>query len=304
MIIQTADPTELISPAAPQVSGTLPSAGRVVVVGEIGINHNGDIDTARRLIDVAHKAGCDLVKFQKRSIDIVYSPEVLEQPRQSPWGHTQRDQKEGLEFSETQYDLIDAHCKDIGIDWFASAWDLESQKFLGKYNCKYNKIASAMTVHSPFVEAVAAEGKLTFMSTGMCTLEDVDTAVAILNAAQCPFVLMHTVSTYPTPPKDLNLRTLLTLSERYGAPVGYSGHETNIEPTLIAVMLGAVVVERHLTLDRTMYGSDQAASLEPDELARLVAAIRALPEWLGDGLKRMAPGEAAVADKLRYWRAR
>jgi N-acetylneuraminate synthase len=301
MTIQTAKPNVSSADRSLPAARLWPSADHVTVIGELGINHNGDLDIARRLIDAAHAAGCDLVKFQKRTIDVVYSPEMLAQPRQSPWGETQRAQKEGLEFSEAQYDQIDAHCRGLGIDWFASAWDLESQRFLGKYNCKYNKIASAMTTLHPLVEAVAAEGKLTFMSTGMCTLEEIDAAVSILNTAQCPFVLMHTVSTYPTPPADLNLRALETLRQRYGAPVGYSGHEAGVEPTLVAVMLGAVVIERHLTLDRTMYGSDQAASLEPDEMTRLVAAVRALPEWLGDGVKRIMPGEAAVAEKLRYW---
>ena len=273
----------------------------VTVIGEIGINHNGDIDLARRLIDAAHAAGCDAVKFQKRTIESVYSAEVLAQPRESPWGATQRDQKFGLEFSEAQYDIIDTHCRALKLPWFASAWDLESQTFLRKYNTKFNKIASAMTTHLPLVEAVAAEGKPTFLSTGMCTLTDVDQAVAIFQAAKCPFTLMHTVSTYPTPSTDLNLSAIRTLQQRYGVEVGYSGHEQGIEPSLIAAMLGAVAIERHLTLDRSMYGSDQAASLEPAEFTRLVQVLRDLPLWLGDGQKRLMPGEASVAAKLRYW---
>jgi len=278
-----------------------PLADRPFVIGEIGINHNGDLEIAKRLIRAASEAGCDAVKFQKRTIDIVYTPEVLAQPRQSPWGDTQRAQKEGLEFGQAEYDAIDAYCRELGLAWFASAWDVPSQTFLAKYDLPYNKIASAMLTHRPLVEAVAAEGKLVFASTGMCNLEQIDTAVEVLRAAACPFVLMHTVSTYPTPPADLNLMTIDTLRRRYGAPVGYSGHESSVEPSLVAAMLGAVAIERHITLDRTMYGSDQSASLEPDELQTLVSRLRDLREWLGDGEKRIVPGEALVAEKLRYW---
>lgn len=274
---------------------------RIFIIAELGINHNGDLDIARRLIDEAHAAGCDAVKFQKRTIERVYSPDVLDQPRQSPWGDTQRAQKEGLEFSRADYDVIDAHCAALGIDWFASAWDLESQAFLSDYNCRFNKIASAMTTYTPLVEAVAAEGKHTFLSTGMCSLQQVDAAVDILKAAACPFTLMHTVSTYPTPPADLNLLTIHTLRQRYGVPVGYSGHEVGVEPSLIAAALGACALERHLTLDRNMYGSDQSASIEPGEMKHLVQSVRQLGAWLGDGEKRITPGEVNVAEKLRYW---
>lgn len=278
-----------------------PVAERVFVIAEIGINHNGDMDLAKKLIDVAHAAGCDAVKFQKRSIDVVYTPDVLAQPRESPWGTTQRQQKEGLEFGEAQYDEIDRYCRKLGIDWFASAWDVDSQTFLAKYRLRYNKIASAMLTNRALVEAVAAERKLTFMSTGMCTLDEVDAAVAIMRAADCPFILMHTVSTYPTPIGELNLMTMETLRKRYGAPVGYSGHETPVEPSVMAAILGAVAIERHITLDRGMYGSDQSASLEPKELRALVDQLRILPSLLGDGEKRVTAGEATVAGKLRYW---
>jgi N-acetylneuraminate synthase len=278
-----------------------PLAERPFVIAEIGINHNGDLDIAKRLIDEAKAAGWDAVKFQKRTIDIVYTAEVLEQPRQSPWGTTQRAQKEGLEFGAAQYDVIDAHCREVGLDWFASAWDLPSQTFLEKYNLNLNKIASAMLTHMPLVKAVAAEGKLTFVSTGMSTLGQIDRAVEIFRQANCPFVLMHTVSTYPTPPADLNLLAIMTLRQRYGVPVGYSGHESLVEPSLLAAALGAVVIERHITLDRSMYGSDQAASLEPQELKLLVSRLRELPSWAGSGDKRIMPGEASVAEKLRYW---
>jgi N-acetylneuraminate synthase len=285
--------------AAPYLSW--PIAERAFVIAEIGINHNGDLAIAKRLIDAAHAAGCDAVKFQKRTIDVVYSAEVLAQPRQSPWGDTQRAQKEGLEFGPEDYDEIDRYCRALGIDWFASAWDADSQAFLKKYKLKYNKIASAMITHRAVVEAVAAERKLTFLSTGMATMEAVDAAVAVFRAAACPFILMHTVSTYPAAEADLNLLTIETLRQRYGVAVGYSGHETAVEPSVMAALLGAVAIERHITLDRGMYGSDQSASLEPEELRQLVTRLKALPDMLGDGRKRVIEDEAAVARKLRYW---
>jgi len=287
----------------PSISSAIarPWLDRPFVIAEIGINHNGDLEIAKQLIREAHDAGCDAVKFQKRTIDLVYTADVLAQARQSPWGETQRAQKEGLEFGEAEYDAIDAYCRELGIAWFASAWDVPSQTFLARYNLAYNKIASAMTTHLPLVRAVAAEGKLTFISTGMCTLEEIDAAVDIFRQADCPFVLLHTVSTYPTTPSHLNLLTIQTLARRYGAPVGYSGHERAVEPSLVAAMLGAVVVERHITLDRTMYGSDQGASLEPVELRDLVRRLEELRLWLGDGEKRIIPAEKEVAGKLRYW---
>jgi N-acetylneuraminate synthase len=226
---------------------------------------------------------------------------VLAQERISPWGTTQRAQKEGLEFGEAEYDVIDAYCRKLGIPWFASAWDVPSLHFLSKYRLPFNKIASAMLPHRPLVEAVAAEGKLVFASTGMSTFEQIDSAVEILRAADCPFVLMHTVSTYPTTPGELNLLMIETLQRRYGATVGYSGHERTLEPTLVASMLGATAIERHITLDRTMYGSDQSASLEPDELKTLVSRLNEMRQWLGDGEKRLTEGEVSVAKKLRYW---
>jgi N-acetylneuraminate synthase len=275
--------------------------GRVIVIAEAGINHNGDLDIAKDLIRVAHIAGADAVKFQKRTIETVYTKEMLDSPRESPFGLTQRDQKEALEFGRAEYDEIDSFCRDLGMEWFASAWDLESQKFLAKYKLKYNKVASAMTTNLPFLDAVAAEGKLTYMSTGMCTLDDVDRAVEVFRMRNCPFVLMHTVSTYPAPEADLNLSCIGTLRARYGCPVGYSGHEVAVSPSLIAVMLGAVAVERHITMNRAMYGSDQAASLEVDTFKRLVTMIRKIPGLLGDGVKRVTEDEAGVAKKLRYW---
>jgi N-acetylneuraminate synthase len=275
--------------------------GRVTVIAEAGINHNGDLDIAKDLIRVAHIAGADAVKFQKRDVAAIYTPEYLESPYESPFGTTQRDYREGREFGRAEYDEIDAFCRDLGIDWFASAWEVESLKFLRKYDLKYNKVASAMTTNLAFLDAVAAEGKLTYMSTGMCTLDDVDRAVEVFQMRNCPFVLMHSVSTYPAPEADLNLLCIDTLRARYGCPVGYSGHEVAVSPSLIAVMLGAVAIERHITMDRAAWGTDQSASLEVDTLKRLVSMIRKVPGLLGDGVKRVTKGEEAVAKKLRYW---
>lgn len=273
----------------------------IFVIAEIGINHNGDINIAQQLMNLAKSAGCDAVKFQKRTIDIVYSPEVLETPRESPWGKTTRAQKQGLEFGKDEYDEIDSYSRLIGIPWFASAWDIPSQHFLRNYNLPYNKIASAMNTHTEFLKVVAQEKKLTFLSTGMCTEEDVDTAVAIFKEANCPVVLMHTVSVYPCKEEELNLNIIKYLQKRYNLPVGYSGHESTVAPSLVATVMGAVAIERHITLDRAMYGSDQAASLAPRGLHELVSELRRYPLMLGDGVKKYANGEDQVAKKLRYW---
>ena len=273
-----------------------------LIIAELGINHNGDLGIAKQLIDAAKAAGADAVKFQKRTIEIVYTPEQLAAPRTSPWGTTNGEQKRHLEFGRAEYDEIDAYCQAVGMPWFASAWDLESLAFLEMYDLPYNKVASAMLTNVPFLEAVAAEGKLTFISTGMSTVEPICTAAYHFNDARCPFVLMHTVSTYPTPDTDLNLACLATLRQ-LNSRVGYSGHEVSPIPSIIAAALGAEVIERHLTLDRSMYGSDQAASLEPRAFASMVDAIRRIPGYLRNGMKRWMPGEADVAKKLRYWEA-
>lgn len=278
-----------------------PIPSHVYVIAEIGINHNGSLDIAKELIAMAKRAGCDAVKFQKRTIDIVYSPDILAQPRQSPWGATQREQKEGLEFGEKEYDAIDAYCRQLGIDWFASAWDMNSQEFLRKYNSKYNKVASAMATNLEFVRMVASEKRLAFVSTGMCTMEEIDTLVDIFRSADCPFVLMHTVSEYPSPEEILNLQMINVLRQRYNCAVGYSGHETSVSPSVMAAVMGAVAIERHITLDRAMYGSDQAASLERPGLETMVAQIRKVPAAMGDGVKRITETEKSVARKLRYW---
>ena len=271
-----------------------------LIIAELGINHNGDLGIAKQLIDAAKAAGADAVKFQKRTIEIVYTPEQLAAPRTSPWGTTNGEQKRHLEFGRAEYDEIDAYCQAVGMPWFASAWDLESLAFLTPYDLPYNKVASAMLTNGEFVDAVAREQKLTFVSTGMATESDLFDPLLRFAAVHCPVVLMHTVSTYPTPDTDLNLACLATLRQ-LNSRVGYSGHEVSPIPSIIAAALGAEVIERHLTLDRSMYGSDQAASLEPRAFASMVDAIRRIPGYLGDGVKRWMPGEADVAKKLRYW---
>ena len=271
------------------------------IIGEIGINHNGDVEIAKKLIDMAKRAGCDAVKFQKRTIDIVYSQDTLNQPRKSPWGNTQREQKEGLEFSIDQYDEINSYCNSKNIDWFASSWDNESQKLMRKYNFPFNKIASAMAINKEFVELVASEKKPTFASTGMTNLKDIDSIIAIFEKYECPLMLMHTVSTYPSELHHLNLKCINTLRERYNYPVGYSGHEASVSPSVIAATLGASAIERHITLDRAMYGSDQAASLQPEGFRQLNRILRTVPSILGDGEKRILKEEELIASKLRYW---
>jgi N-acetylneuraminate synthase len=273
------------------------------VIAEVGINHNGDINLAKELIDCAVTAGCDAVKFQKRTIEIVYSQSDLEKRRESPWGTTQRQQKEGLEFGKAEYDEIDLYCKSRGIEWSASAWDLESLKFVEKYNPPFHKIASALTTNLDFVRAVAALGRPTFMSIGMCTYDQIDEAVKIFQDSGTKLILMHTVSTYPSDLSDLNLLMICELQERYGLPVGYSGHEANVSPSLVAAALGAVVIERHITMSRALYGSDQAASLEPAGLSSLVGSIRKVAKVRGDGVKKSIASELEVAQKLRYWQS-
>jgi N-acetylneuraminate synthase len=269
------------------------------IIAEIGINHNGDIDIAKQLIDVAVDAGANAVKFQKRTIDLVYTKEFLDSPRESPWGTTQRHQKEALEFGVDDYQEIDQYCKQRGIAWFASAWDLESQRFLRKFDLKYNKIASAMIVDEKLLREVASEGKYTFISTGMSTIRDIDRAVEIFTNAGCPFELMHCVSTYPMADEDANLYRIVKLRARYGCKVGYSGHEVGLAISYAAVALGATSLERHITLSRAMYGSDQAASVEPAGFRQLVGAVRKIEKALGDGSLEMNPKEVPIAKKLR-----
>lgn len=271
----------------------------IFIIAEIGINHNGDLGIAKDLIKVAKEAGCDAVKFQKRTIELVYSKELLDSPRESPWGATQRAQKEGLEFGYEEYKEIDRFCGEVGIEWFASAWDLESQRFLRQFNCKYNKIASAMLTYEPLLEMAASEKKHTFISTGMSTLEQIDRAVEIFRNAGCPFELMHCISTYPMEDEDANLNCINTLRERYKCNVGYSGHEVGLAVSYAAAALGITSLERHVTLDRAMYGSDQAASVEPMGLKSLVGAVRKIEKAMGDGAIGVLAKEVPISKKLR-----
>ena len=276
---------------------------KVIIIAEIGINHNGDIDIAKRLIDCASIAGCDAVKFQKRKIDSVYSPDELNISRESPWGTTNREQKYGLEFEKDEYDKIDEYCSEKKIDWFASAWDIDSQKFLRDYNLKYNKVASAMLTIEPMLRLIAEEKKYTFISTGMSSLKEIEFAIKIFNEYNCPFELMHCNSSYPMKNKDANLKMISVLSDKYGCDVGYSGHEIGLQVSLAAVALGATSIERHITLAREMYGSDQSASIEPVGIIRLVRDIRAVESAIGDGIKRMTDVEISSRKKLAnpYW---
>lgn len=294
--------TTKTAPTGIRIDGPTIIPDHVFIIAEIGINHNGDMEIAKQLIDVAKKAGCDAVKFQKRTIDAVYPKEQLDSLRESPWGTTFRQQKEGLEFGKKQYDEIDAYCKKVGIQWSASSWDVESQKFLRQYDLPFNKVASPMLTNTPLIEAVAEEKRHTYVSTGMSDFAEIDAAVAIFKKHKCPITLMHCVSVYPAKDDELNIRTVRTLQERYQLPVGYSGHEVGVFGPMVAVMLGAVAVERHITLNRSMYGSDQSASLEPRGLEYMVRDIRAIKPALGDGVKRVLDAEKNNAKKLRvYW---
>ena len=272
----------------------------VFIVAEIGINHNGDVELAKKMIDVAKNAGCDAVKFQKRTVEKVYSKEVLDSPRDSPWGKTTRDQKLGIEFGKREYDEIDRYCFLHDMEWYASAWDVDSQKFLRQYNLKHNKIASAMLTDYKLLETVAEEKKLTFISTGMSTMDEVRKAVEIFKKYDCPFELMHCNSAYPMDVSEANLLCIPALKKEFNCNVGYSGHEVaGYLVCVSAVLLGATSIERHMSLDRTLYGSDQVASLEPLGWIRLVRDIRKIKQILGDGKKRIWDSELPAKEKLR-----
>lgn len=271
----------------------------IFIISEIGINHNGDLQICKDLIKLSKDCGCDAVKFQKRDINKVYTQDFLNSHRESPWGNTQRDQKEGLEFSYEDFVEIDKYCKDLQIEWFASAWDIESQIFLRQFDCKYNKVASPLIIDKELLNLIASEKKHTFISTGMSNYEDIDSAVEIFRNANCPFELMHCVSTYPLDYKKANLNIINTLKKRYGCKVGYSGHETGLAVSYAAAAMGISSLERHITLDRSMYGSDQSASLEPSGLRMLVGVLRKIPHTFGDGIKRISDEELKIANKLR-----
>ena len=273
---------------------------KIFIIAEIGINHNGDVEIAKKLIDYCVEAKVDAVKFQKRDINLVYSKEILAQKRESPWGTTQYDQKKGLEFGKKEYDEIDAYCKSNKIKWFASAWDKNSQNFIKQYNLTYNKIASAMIIDLKLLEQVASEKKHTFISTGMSTLEMIDEAVNIFKKKNCSFELMHCVSAYPFESEHANLTMIKTLKERYRCNVGYSGHEkSGLAISYAAAALGATSIERHVTIDRTMYGSDQAASLAPLGLKELVGGLRIIEKALIKKDKIILDIEKDIAKKLR-----
>ena len=270
------------------------------LIAEIGINHNGDINIAKQLIKNAKDCGFDSVKFQKRTINIVYDEKTLDTPRESPWGKTTREQKLGLEFEKKEYDEIDKYCKELNIDWFASAWDVESLKFLESYNLKHHKIASAMIVDHNFLNEVAKIHKHTFISTGMSTKDNIDKAVNIFKKNNCSFELMHCVSTYPMKIEDANLLTINALKSEYNCNVGYSGHENGVVVSLAALMLGISSLERHITLDRSMYGSDQSASLELTGMKNLCVSIDKMILSLGNpSIGKIIDDEVPIAKKLR-----
>ena len=274
----------------------------VFITAEIGINHNGDIENAKKLIDLSKAAGCNAVKFQKRTIDKVYTKEQLDSVRESPWGTTTREQKEGLEFTKKEYDVINEHCLNSNIEWYASSWDIDSQIFLRQYDLKHNKVASPMLTNKKLLQVIAEEHKPTFISTGMSTLDEIRTAVQIFRDNNCNFELQHSNSSYPMKDMEANLLCIQTLNKEFKCNIGYSGHESSGYLICVcAVVLGAASIERHVTLDRTMYGSDQAASLEPKGLERLVRDVRNIEKVLGDGKKRVWDSEIPIMKKLRVY---
>jgi N-acetylneuraminate synthase len=267
------------------------------VIAEIGINHNGDIDIAKKLINVASGAGCDAVKFQKRTIDVVYSREELAKPRESPFGETNGDLKRGLEFGLEEYLEIDRYCHEVKIDWFASCWDEASVDFIAQFKVPCFKIASASLTDDNLLRHTRKVGKPVLLSTGMSTLKEVDHAVEVLGKQE--LILLHACSTYPALYEELNLHVIGVLRDRYGVPAGYSGHETGLASSVAASVLGSCVIERHITLDRSMWGSDHAASLEPNGITRLIRDIRLIEKSMGDGVKRVLEREQPIIKKLR-----
>jgi N-acetylneuraminate synthase len=279
-----------------------PIVRKPYVIAEIGINHNGDVKLAKEMIKAAHQCGCQAVKFQKRTPELCVPPSQRDVPRDTPWGMiTYMEYRYKVEFGRSEYDQIAAYCKELGLDWFASAWDVPSLEFLRVYDCPYNKIPSAMITHRELVKQIASEGKMTFISTGMSEYSDVDYIVALFRELKCPFILMHTISEYPVPNSRLNLRHITELRKRYQCPVGNSGHESTMLPSLIAVMMGAVAIERHFTVNRAMWGTDQAASLEPRGLATLMNYFNQIPDILGTGERIITEKEKANAAKLRFF---
>ena len=276
------------------------SQNNVFVIGEIGTNHTGDLKIAKKIIDIAFSAECNAVKFQKKNVEKIYTKDFLDSPLESPWGSTQREMRLHREFSIKQFKQIDSYCKQKKIPWFASCWDTESQMTMRQFKTKYNKVASAMLIHEKLLNLIAEEGKYTFISTGMSTLKQIEKAVKIFRKHKCPFELMHTVGTYPLNPTEANLKLIPFLKKKFNCNVGYSGHEpaaTNV--SVPAVMLGATSIERHITIDRTLYGYDQSASLEFDGIRRLVRDIKILNDIMGDGKKKVLQSELPNIKKLR-----
>lgn len=271
-----------------------------LIIGEIGTNHTGSIEIAKKIIDMVVTAGVDLVKFQKKKVEKIYSKEFLDSPLESPWGMTQRHMRLHREFSEKQFKEIDKYCKKKKIPWFVSCWDIGNQIQMRKFKTKYNKVASPMLVHQKLLETIAEEGKHTFVSTGMSTMKEIENAVKIFRKYNCSFELMHSHSAYPMPVEEANLRMIPVMAKKFKCKVGYSGHESGATNICIpAVMLGATSIERHITIDRTLYGHDQAASLEFAGLQRLVRDIRLIDKILGDGKKRIYDSELKAMAKLR-----
>jgi N-acetylneuraminate synthase len=281
-----------------QIGNRLVGAGQpCFIVAEIGINHNGDLDLARKLISAAMLSGCDAVKFQKRTVEVVYTAEELAKPRENPFGPTNGDLKRGLEFDEVQYRAIDEYCRMHNILWYASCWDEASVDFMERFNPPCYKIASASLTDDQLLRHHRRYRRPIILSTGMSSIEQIDRAVEVLGPED--LILMQATSTYPSQVEELNLRAILTLKERYGVPVGYSGHEVGLATSVAAAVMGACMIERHITLDRAMWGSDQAASVEPQGFARLARDIHAIEKALGDGVKRVYESEVPVRAKLR-----
>ena len=273
------------------------------LIAEIGINHNGSVNLATKLIDLAKKYNFDAVKFQKRDLNICIPEHQKEKIRNTPWGEmTYLDYKKKIEFGEKEFKIINKYCKKLRIDWFCSPWDVNSLKFLKKFKTKHNKVASSMLTNYELLDLIAKERKLTFISTGMSAMKDIDKAVKIFKKNKCNFILMHCVSTYPCPEQDLNLNAIKTLKKKFNCKIGYSGHETSVSPSVAAWFLGADYIERHITLDRTMFGTDQAASLSEPGIRELTTLLNKFPMMMGDGIKKISKEEKNLIKKFRYWK--
>ena len=278
------------------------SAKKIFLIGEIGINHNGNLNNAKKLIKVAKRVGFDAVKFQKRTPEITTPKSKANTIRETPWGKiTYLDYKKKIEFGKKEFDEINKFCKKINIIWFASPWDIPSNNFLKKYKLKFNKIASPMLTNFELLKSVAKQKKFTFISTGMSNIKDVDAAVKIFRKYKCPFNLMHCVSAYPCNEENLNLKLIQKYKIKYKTEVGYSGHEKSVSPSLMAVCMGASSVERHITLDRTMWGTDHASSLEENGMKNLVELVRKFEKVQGDGIKKFLPSEKEKLRENKYW---